>query len=107
MDISELSRIATQEFSDMRSIANFLFIFSSALVVIIGIIAFLEVLANIADDEVGSGAVKRTLVILLYSAILMISGIFWLNLFWQTTTGNVLLFYFSIPDVHCFLFACG
>jgi hypothetical protein len=96
-----------EPFLDLENFSNFLFIFSTALIVIIGIIAFLESLIVGLKDDINPNVAKKAVSVFFYSLILVAAGVFWLNFFWQNTTGSVLMFNASFPEAVCTLFVCG
>ena len=95
-----------REFAHLREIGNFLFIFSNAIVIVIGIIALFETIVYISNDESSQFAQRKAAVILLYSVILIFSGFFWLNVAWQNITGQVIFFDIPLNISYCAIFLC-
>ncbi len=106
MDIVESGRGLLLQFAHMRPIAEFLFIFSTALVVVIGIIALFETVVYVSNEESTQFAHKKALVILLYSVIFMSSGFFWLNIAWQNITGQIMFIDIPLDVSYCAVFLC-
>ncbi|OGI28064.1 MAG: hypothetical protein A2359_05155 [Candidatus Moranbacteria bacterium RIFOXYB1_FULL_43_19] len=94
------------DYWDMREFSNFLLIFSVSLIIVIGVIAFLESIVALWNSESSQTIVKKTLTTLFYSIVLTTSGFFWLNFIWQNVTGSILTFDIPAQDAYCFLFIC-
>jgi hypothetical protein len=106
MDLAKYFLEILKNFKDEYFVTDFLFIFSFALIVIIGFFAFLESIASGLSGSNSKYIPQKTIALLLYASVFILSGIFWVNFFWQNATGIVLVFNFPMPDFGCILFAC-